>query len=709
LVFTTSPSNSTAGVAFPTQPVVEARDAGGNLITGYTGNVSLAIANNPGGGTLAGPMTVAAVGGVATFSGLSIDKSGTGYTLVATSAAVTGAPSAPFNISAGSATQLAFTTSPGDTRAGTAFSAQPVVEARDAFGNRATSFSGVVTIAIKAGTGAAGAALAPIANLTVTAVNGVATFSGLNIDKVGAGYQLTASSAGLTAADSSTFNITATGLTFTVQPVNSQAGQTLIVKVAAQDASNNIDTTFSGAVTLAIKPGTGTPGASLGRNVTVNAVNGVADFSAAGLNIQLAGSGYIITASASGLAGAESTPFDITAGQAAKLVFSTSPANTPAGSTLILAVEAQDAFGNRDTTFAGSVALAIQVNPGSGTLGGTASKAAVGGVASFGAAEGLNINRVGVGYVLRAASGALATADSTPFNITASRLVFSVAPSNAPVGWAFPRQPVVRAEDGFGNLDPTFSGTITLTIANGTGTLGALLKGPITLTATGGVATFSGLSIDTVGMAYQLTATGAGLASANSAAFNITNAIVFVPMMVRPNYPDLVGSFSLSTKTISANQPVVISVTITNQGKVAASQFWVDFYINPLYPPTAPNQPWDKRCGQRRCSSGIAWYVTQTLAPGQSITLTSTPDSYYAKNTDWHGSFDTSRLNLYLYVDSWNPGEATGAVLESNETNNRSEFHTPSALAAVAAYAERQAPIDLPALPERPAQPEQGR
>ena len=44
---------------------------------------------------------------------------------------------------------------------------------------------------------------------------------------------------------------------------------------------------------------------------------------------------------------------------------------------------------------------------------------------------------------------------------------------------------------------------------------------------------------------------------------------------------------------------------------------------------------------------------SKTLAPGESITLTSTPDSYYAKNTVWDGSFNTSLLNLYLYADSW--------------------------------------------------------
>jgi len=39
----------------------------------------------PGGGTLSGTTTLSAVSGVATFSNLSIDKSGAGYTLTAAS------------------------------------------------------------------------------------------------------------------------------------------------------------------------------------------------------------------------------------------------------------------------------------------------------------------------------------------------------------------------------------------------------------------------------------------------------------------------------------------------------------------------------------------------------------------------------------------------------------------------------------------------
>ena len=58
-------------------------DANGNLVTTDTSSVTIAIGTNPGSGTLGGTLTVAAVNGVATFSNLSINKAGTGYTLTA--------------------------------------------------------------------------------------------------------------------------------------------------------------------------------------------------------------------------------------------------------------------------------------------------------------------------------------------------------------------------------------------------------------------------------------------------------------------------------------------------------------------------------------------------------------------------------------------------------------------------------------------------
>ena len=55
-------------------------DRFGNLVTFDTSNVTVALGTNPGGGTLSGTTTLAAVAGVATFSTLSIDKTGV-YTL----------------------------------------------------------------------------------------------------------------------------------------------------------------------------------------------------------------------------------------------------------------------------------------------------------------------------------------------------------------------------------------------------------------------------------------------------------------------------------------------------------------------------------------------------------------------------------------------------------------------------------------------------
>src|SRR5213075_2616905 len=134
LVFSVQPTSTAAGAAITPAVQVTAQDAQGNTVTGFTGNVTVAIGTNPGTGTLGGTLTHAAVGGVATFANLSIDKVGTGYTLTATGAG--SATSAAFNITAGTATQLTITTPPSATaQSGVAFTPQPVLQLRDANGN----------------------------------------------------------------------------------------------------------------------------------------------------------------------------------------------------------------------------------------------------------------------------------------------------------------------------------------------------------------------------------------------------------------------------------------------------------------------------------------------------------------------------------------------------------------------------------------------
>jgi hypothetical protein len=73
---------------------------GGNI------TVTVALGNNPTGATLSGTLTVSGFSVVTSFSNVSIDKPGTGYTLVASSPASPGAcssappvTSAAFNVS----------------------------------------------------------------------------------------------------------------------------------------------------------------------------------------------------------------------------------------------------------------------------------------------------------------------------------------------------------------------------------------------------------------------------------------------------------------------------------------------------------------------------------------------------------------------------------------------------------------------------------
>src|SRR5437667_6876843 len=66
LVFGTQPSTTIAGRQISPAVKVRAVDALGNLVSGFTGSVSVALGANPGGGTLSGTTPVAAVGGVAT-------------------------------------------------------------------------------------------------------------------------------------------------------------------------------------------------------------------------------------------------------------------------------------------------------------------------------------------------------------------------------------------------------------------------------------------------------------------------------------------------------------------------------------------------------------------------------------------------------------------------------------------------------------------
>ena len=235
----TGPVSGKAGVALPPVTVV-AQDAAGNTIANFTGDVSVALGANPGGSTLSGTTTVTAVAGMATFNDLRLNRPGTAYTLVFSSAALSPAVSGTFDITAGDANALTFGPMPSTVDPGLAIAPPITVTAQDAAGNAVTSFTGAVTVAFGANPG--GGSLG--GTLTRTAVAGVATFNDLTITKRGSPYTLTATASGLASGTSAGFTVASgapSGLTIVSGNGQSAAAGTLLspITVRLHDAFGN--------------------------------------------------------------------------------------------------------------------------------------------------------------------------------------------------------------------------------------------------------------------------------------------------------------------------------------------------------------------------------------------------------------------------------------------------------------------------------------
>src|SRR5439155_511847 len=358
LAFTVEPSNTASGAPITPAVQVSALDALGNTAQSFTGNVTVALGANPGGATLSGTTTIAAANGVATFTDLSLDKAGTGYTLTGASTGLSAPTSAAFNISAATANKLVFTLQPSNVVAGAAITPAVQVTTQDNLGNTVASFSGNVTVAL--GNNPGGGALSGTA--TVAAVSGVATFPGLGVNKAANGYTLTAAATGLTTASSTAFNVTpgtASQLVFTVEPTATTAAAVITpaVQVTAQDPQGNTATEFTANVTVAL--GTNPGGGALSGTTTLAVAGGVATF--AGLSINRPGTGYTLVAATNGIATKVSTAFNVAAGAATQLVFSVQPGAVTAGAAITPAVQvtAEDALGNTDPTFTGNVTVAL--------------------------------------------------------------------------------------------------------------------------------------------------------------------------------------------------------------------------------------------------------------------------------------------------------------------------------------------------------------
>ena len=186
LAFTAQPGDATAGNRLSPLVVVALQDASGHTVTTANDPVTVTMGPNTRGATLSGTTTVTSVNGIATFSDLSVRRAGTGYLLTASSENLPSAVSAPFAITPGTAAMLGFVFFPGSADAATPIAPAVQVAIQDSFANTVPKATDPVALAL--GANPDGATLA--GTLTVPAVNRVATFADVTIDRPGIGGYL---------------------------------------------------------------------------------------------------------------------------------------------------------------------------------------------------------------------------------------------------------------------------------------------------------------------------------------------------------------------------------------------------------------------------------------------------------------------------------------------------------------------------------------
>jgi alpha-tubulin suppressor-like RCC1 family protein len=405
--FVTQPSTATAGATMTPDVQVGINDAFDNLVTSSTIPVTIAIGTNVGSGTLSGTTTLAAAGGVATFTGISINKSGVGYTLAASAPNLTNATSGTFTVNGAAATKIVFMTQPSAATAAAAMAPSIQVAARDAFDNVANTATGAVTVAIGYNAG-----LGVLSGTTTVALSsGIATFTDLSLNKAANSYTLVATYQAFDAVLSTPFNVVAGAAVKTAFGLiggSFRSGDAMgtPVRVVVWDANDNIVKTATNQITLSI--GTNPSGGTLSGTLTIPAVDGIATFT--DVSIDKVGTGYTIVASASALQGSTSSAFAIEQGEPAKLVFIDQPiANNDAGIGYpTIRVAAQDAGGNLILDRGMTVTLTVGTSASGGsvvtTSAGANSVSISQGIATF---NGIKLNRPGT-YTLKASGGGFA-------------------------------------------------------------------------------------------------------------------------------------------------------------------------------------------------------------------------------------------------------------------------------------------------------------
>jgi hypothetical protein len=486
---------------------VKAVDANGNGV----GGVSITWAVTAGGGSLSSTSTATRGDGTAEVM-WTLGPTLGAQTATATAAGLQGSP-VTFTATAGVgvASRLAIVTQPSATASsGAPFAQQPVIELRDAAGNRVPQAGVEVRVDIASGGGALNGDRSQVTDGT-----GRATFVDLSIAGTGSHTLRFSADGGFSSVISSAIQVgpgapSASQSSVAADPTSFEAGSgSSTITVTVRDAQGTpipnvpVQIVVSGSNNTITPPGsTNSSGVATSSFSSTTAESKTVSASAGGVGIQQ-------TATVNVTAPPPPPPPTSDASQTTATV-----PNGVAGTATVIAVQARDASGAQRTS--GGDVIAVTVS-GTNNVGSVAVTDNGNGTYTSSYTPQL----VGVDQVAITLGGAAINGSpyaSTVVAASASQIGFLTQPGNERRGRVF-RPPIeVAVQDRFENLVTNSSAAITVAISQGNDD--TTLQGTLTRPSMNGVATFDDLAIDQEGE-YTLRATSPGLDAGESRAFRV--------------------------------------------------------------------------------------------------------------------------------------------------------------------------------------------
>jgi hypothetical protein len=433
-------SGQTAGTSF--NIMLTAVDANNN-IAAFSGSKTVSYsgpANAPGGATPTYTTSVTFVSGqAASLATTLVDAQTATMTPGISGSGLTGVASSSLTVSAASMNKFALSLASPQV-SGAAFTGTDTLAAEDAYGNTVTSFNASannVTIAANSPLTGAVSGLSGGNKLASGSdfVSGVANLASAGMKYTGNAnsgtFTATAATGGYTGTSGSvTINAgTATKLVITGSGTQ-KAGQSQNLTITAEDASGNTATTYTGSKSLTFSGAGSSPSGTaptvvnssgtaiaFGSTTAMNFSSGVATVSSGKNGLMTLYEAQTATISVTdgsiSSSGAGNLSVAVSAGSGGKLMFTTEPVDTEAGSNMA-SVVAQIEDGSGNPVAQSGTGITLTLNSGSFASGTPAVNSDSTGKATF---ANLVIN-IATNYTMKAAATGLATATSASFYIT---------------------------------------------------------------------------------------------------------------------------------------------------------------------------------------------------------------------------------------------------------------------------------------------------